>query len=141
MPIHVTDICTRGLKVMAVQAGKDDLRVFFSQTICSETSQSLRIFQIFSFKLLHVSDELAPAFGLCLQSARALSPVYDKRPRCLLYGHSCFRSAFDQIKLEQKFLPSQDTLQGARAPQRESRDSISARRTSNSTCTVLHFSL
>lgn len=34
------------------------------------------------------------------------------------------------MKLEQKSLPSQDTLQGARAAQRETRGSISARRTS-----------
>lgn len=36
MPIHVTNICGCGLRVMAVQVGKDDLWVFFSQTICSE---------------------------------------------------------------------------------------------------------
>lgn len=51
---------------------------FLQQTICSDTSQSLGLFQMFSLKLLHVSDELAPASRLCLQprySAQALSPV------------------------------------------------------------------
>lgn len=78
MPIHVTDICSRGLRAMAVQAGKDDLWVFFRQTICSETWQSFRTYQIFSFKLLHGSDELVSASRMCLQprySTLTLSPV------------------------------------------------------------------
>lgn len=50
--------------------------------------------------------------------------------RCLLCGHLCFRSALDQMKLEQKYLPSQNTLQGAKAPEREARGSVSPRRTS-----------
>lgn len=78
MPIHGTDSCSWGLRVMAMQVGKDDLWVFSRQTICSETWQSLGLFQIFSFKLLHSSDELASASRLCLQprySAQTLSPV------------------------------------------------------------------
>lgn len=66
--------------------------------------------------------------GLCLQSRiRDLS---------VLCRHSCIRSALDRMKLEQKSLPCQDTLQGDRAPQKETRGSISARRTSKK---YLHF--
>lgn len=72
MPTHVTDIWSCGLRVMAVQVGKDDLWVFFSPTIYSETWQILGLFQNFSFKSLHVADVAVCSpdtkHGLCLQS-------------------------------------------------------------------------
>lgn len=60
---------------------------------------------------------------LCLQSKIRAATTWG--PQCLMCGHSCIsRSAPNLLKLEHKSPPSQDTLQGARVPQRETRSSF-----------------
>lgn len=80
MPFHGTDTYTWAER--ASSAGGEEMTHGFSSPRqhrpCLETWHSLRLFQIFNFKLFHLSEELASASRLCLQPrypALALSPV------------------------------------------------------------------
>lgn len=85
MPLHRTDVCTRGLREWQCRQG--EMTCGFSSAKqhcpCSEMWHSLGIFQILNFKLFHLSEELASAsrlFAAQIPSAGFVSSLGSKRP-------------------------------------------------------------